>query len=339
MESNLQVKNLEELYSIFTNRFNKEVKPYIEEIFPRNKHTEPVYYILDNFILRRFRSGLPLVMAELLNVEKEYIMPIAAASELMFAIALVQDDFFDNSEVRGNIPSAHIKYGSRVAMASCDYSYCYVLKILQEIEKFDIPKPLAKKIYLSFLEIQEKVFTSFLVELLNNKSLDFSQDDVLELHRNKTIHGVNTIYCASLIFDNMLHSSFSENLKEYSIQLAIAGQIKNDIYDLTRYAESRGYTDILNGYLTYPLAILIKNLNSEERVKLVKFFSEESIKEIVQLMNQKQIIEKCVVDGIKHAQMGIDLIPKEFNNTLTNIMKLWAEGNKVNKDSAFLTQK
>ena len=333
MESNLQVKNLEELYSVFTNIFNNEVKPYIEERFPRNKYTEPVYYILDNFVLRRFRSGIPLVMAELLNVKKEYIIPIAAASELMFAIALVQDDFFDNSEVRGDIPSAHIKYGTRVSMASCDYSYCYIIKILREIENFNLPRPLIEKIYLSFLEIQEKVFISFLVEMQNNKSLDFTQDDILELHKNKTIHGINTIYCASLIFDHILKSNFAESLKEYSIELAIAGQIKNDIYDLTRYAKSRGYTDILNGYITYPLAILIKCLSLEERKKLAKFFSEGDIEKIVHLMNEKKVIDKCIIDGIKHAEKGINLIPKKFNKILTNIMQLWVEGNKVNKDS------
>lgn len=331
MESNLEVKSVEELYSLFTDRFNAEVKPYIEERFPRNQYTEPVYYILDNFILRRFRSGLPLVIAELLDVKKEYVLPIAAASELMFAIALVQDDFFDNSDLRGDIPSAHIKYGARTAMASSDYSYCYVIKILQEIEKFNFPKQLIKKIYINFLEIQEKVFNSFLAELLNNKSLNFEEKDILDLHKNKTIHGVNTIYCVFLIFDHVLNSGFAENLKEYSIELAIAGQIKNDVYDLTRYAKSRGYIDILNGYMTFPLAILLQSLNTEQKKELAKLFSNKDIDKIVELMNEKKVIDKCAKECVKYAERGASLIPKEFNDSLLNIMKLWVEGNKISK--------
>lgn len=176
------------------------------------------------------------------------------------------------------------------------------------------------------------------MELYNKNSLNFDISEVIKLHKAKTVHGINTIYCGGLIFDYYLKSHYAELLKEFSINLAIAGQIKNDIYDITRYAKTRGFTDILNGYLTYPLAKLMENLGEDKKLGLKELFRKREAEKIVELMKSKRIIMQCVEDCISYANKGKILIENKFNEKITNILNLWIEGNKINKDSIYLNQ-
>lgn len=335
MESNLEINNIQDLYNLFDLIFLKEVKPYIENRFPRNEYTAPVYYILDNFKIRRFRAALPLIIAENLGVPKEKVIPIAATSELMFCIALVQDDFFDKSETRGDIKSAHIKYSPEIAMASSDYSYTFVIKILSELSRLDISSKVIEKVYLSFIEIQEKVFESFLMELMNKSDINFNLEEVIKLHKLKTIHGINTLYSTMLICDEFNKTDNTHKIKEYCELLAIAGQIKNDIYDLTRYRKTRGLTDLINGYLNYPLGKLLYYLNNDEKNKLAELFKDKKVEDILNMIQKKKIIEKCIEDCINYANQGEKIIESLFNDKLKKILLIWSEGNKIIKDQVF----
>jgi geranylgeranyl pyrophosphate synthase len=337
MESNLKINDLKELYKIFNQLFDGVVKPIIEKKFPRTIYTEPIYYILDNFTLRRFRSGIPLIIADILKVNFQYILPIAAASELMFTIAIVQDDFFDKSEIRGSIQSSHIKYTQEIAMASCNYSYIYVAKILKDLEKSDLNIHIINEIYSLFLDIQEKAFQSVLIELINTRSLNFNTMDILHLYETKTIHGINTIYSAGLIYDYLKGTNIAKSLRNYSLDLAIAGQIKNDVYDITKYSNTRGLTDILNGYLTYPLVKLLERSNESERKKLDELFKSRKAKEIVSIIEKEKIIEICISDSEKYAERGYSHVKGKFPEDILNVLKIWADGNKINRDQVHLS--
>ncbi|NCO11044.1 hypothetical protein CO038_02835 [Candidatus Pacearchaeota archaeon CG_4_9_14_0_2_um_filter_39_13] len=328
MESSSDNSRTRELYKKFDEIFEYQVKPYIEKIMPRDKFSAPVYYILDNFVMRRFRSGLPVLIAKSYGIGMEKVLPLAAANELMFAIALVQDDFFDNSSVRGEIESAHIKFGVRAAMASSDYCYTYAIKILRELEKTNIDKSILNKIYDSFTEIQERVFASFLMEILNEANLEFTANDVLELHKAKTVHGTNLTYCVGLLCEEK-EAGLADKLLNYSTNIAIAGQIKNDIYDITRYSKTRGFVDLINGYQTYLLAKLIDSLNEKELGELGILFKQGKAGEIVKIMAEKNIIEKSISDQKEYIQKARDILKKIENPEVSLILNTWADGSEV----------
>lgn len=331
-------EEIKKLYDDFNDIYLNKIKPFIEENFPRNKYSKPIYYILDNFALRRFRAGLPYLMAKHLNVPIEKIIPISAVSELMFTIALVQDDFFDRCNKRGELESSHIKFGPLISMASSDYSYAFAAKMLTKIRKTGIGKKTLEDIEDSFIDIQKIVFESFLMELVNEKNFNFTMEDILTLHKSKTIHGTNAIYSAALVCDDYNKTHTAQAIKNYCLNLAIAGQIKNDIYDLTRYAKVRGFSDLINGYMTYPLAKLKEVLNSDENENLKNLFTKGSAHEIVNLMEKNGIITKCIQDNKRYIQLALSNIKGIFDGELKKIFELWAEGNKLNPNQVVLNQ-
>tara|TARA_Y100000310_G_scaffold332096_1_gene407004 strand:- start:244 stop:1272 length:1029 start_codon:yes stop_codon:yes gene_type:complete len=329
-------EKIKELYGEFDRIYLEKVKPFIESNFPINKYSEPVYYILDNFILRRFRASLPYLMAKNLKVDPEKIIPLGAASELMFSIALVQDDFFDRCGKRGNLDSSHIKFNPRVAMASSDYSYAFCSKMINKIRNIGLNKETIEKVQDAFIDIQKVVFESFLMEMVNEKDFNFNMNDILTLHKSKTIHGTNTIYATALICDSINNTNIAEKIKKYCLDLAVAGQIKNDLYDLTRYSKTRGFSDLINGYMTYPLAKLKKVLNDEENENLKSLFAYGEAEKIVELIKREDIISLCIDDNEKYVNNSLGHINSLFEGRLKEIFEIWAQGNKINPDKVLL---
>ena len=112
----------------------------------------------------------------------------------------------------------------------------------------------------------------------------------------------------------------------------IAGQIKNDLYDLTKYAKIRGFSDLLNGYMTYPLAKLIENIDAEEKKKLEELFVNEKAEAIVAMMKEKNVIEMCVDDNETYIKSAVGHIDGVFQGELKHIFETWAKGNGISKD-------
>ncbi|MCX6748048.1 MAG: polyprenyl synthetase family protein [Candidatus Pacearchaeota archaeon] len=317
---------IKELYELFDKLYENEVKPYIENRIARNRHTEPVYYILDNFKLRRFRGAFPIIISELYNQNRALVLPIAAASELVFCIALVQDDIIDDDEKRGEIIASHIKYGIGKCLASCDYIYALIIKMLKELENQKINPEIINIVYESFIEAHERLYKSFLDEKNEANNFKLSEEEILETYKNKTIQGTNALFCAILLCTE--NKDLANLIKEYSYKLAIAGQIKNDIYDATSYLINRGYSDLENGYVTYIIKKLINSFPETEREGIIEIIKNKDHDKIIKILNDKGIITLCIQDCNKFVEEAISLIKGRFPKRLEEIFLVWAEGNR-----------
>ncbi len=316
----------EELNSLFDKKFKGEVLPYIEKHLKRNEFAEPIYYYIDNFHLRTFRSALPIIIAENEGYNKELALIIGSASELIFYIALVQDDFIDRDKMRGDIESAYVKFGPERTIASSDYCYAGVYNILRELYGRVSEKSLLS-IYENFNSAHRKLYRSFLSELIRSFDSTIKTHEVEQIHLDKTIQGTNSMYCAGIAFSDDPNSELAESLKSYSENLALAGQIKNDIYDITRYSKKRGFSDFKNGYINYLLVSLMRELRNPDKV--VDMLKNKKYEEIVSLIEEKKIYEL--------AQKKIDSLTKDvsviinklrFGPKTKDILLAWCEANK-----------
>ena len=61
-------------------------------------------------------------------------MPLAIALELVHNFTLVHDDIMDNSKLRRNIPSTHIKYGQPTAIIAGDLLFSKAFESMHNIQ-------------------------------------------------------------------------------------------------------------------------------------------------------------------------------------------------------------
>jgi geranylgeranyl pyrophosphate synthase len=117
----------------FQTIFEKEIMPYVLSlsfIQKNKKYYEPVIYTLKKKS-NKFRSATCFIAAEICNIPKKNILPLAAVSELIHASIIVQDDLADNSRTRRKSEVACKKFGTCHSLHSSLYVVPDCLKMIK----------------------------------------------------------------------------------------------------------------------------------------------------------------------------------------------------------------
>ncbi len=313
---------------IFKSIHESYVEKNINQKFPLNEFTSPIYYML-GFPRNFFRAALPIIIARMFNEKIKKFLPISSSSEIIYAISLVQDDIIDNDEKRNNKFTAWKKFGLSHCIASIDYSYYYVIKIIDQLKDYNINKERLKFVYKNYLEAHKVLNESFILEEQNKLNFDISLESLLKIYEYKTITGTNALFCSALITKD-LSLNDCKRFEKYAIFVAYAGQIKNDILDyfpLKGYEEYRKLSDFKEGYINYPIIKFLKKCSISDKKILVNNFGKNPEK-VVDLLNKYDIAKECMHDCSMFISNALEQI-SDFNSSKEkNIFEEWANSNK-----------
>lgn len=326
----MKYTNLELVYE---NIFNIKVLPFIKDNIPKDFKTEPVYYLLENLKINRFRSGLPLIIAKQFGLQEEKIIPLAALFELTFTTALAQDDFYDNDLNREGLIAAHKKFGIKETLIASDYINH---KIIQIVPKILASKGVSNRIINSIMiKINEeiaKAYSSVMMELKSKEDLfKVTEEELKELYLAKTAHGRMLLECCFFLCERSPEEL--KTIRKYANHLAFAGQLKNDIYDYIKHKKFRGLSDLRQGHITYPIYLLLTKIEKKDRKNFLKELKKKNYPYIIRLLKNNLIPEK-IMDlinfHVEEAKKSIKILESKssIGKDLNEILKLWAEGNR-----------
>jgi octaprenyl-diphosphate synthase len=321
----MEYQNLEKEYD---NIFNEKVLPFINKSIKKDSCSNPIYYLLEGLKINRFRSALPIIIAREYGQDEEQMLALSAFCELTFTTAMAQDDYYDGDEVREGLVAAHKIFGVNETLLSCDYINHMVLSLLSDsLLKHNISDFKYNRIINIINEGMKSWYLSVLMELNSKKDLFSIEDDYLNaLYLSKTIHGRMLLECTFIMIQD--DEKTTELIKKYSEHLAIAGQLKNDIYDFTKHQKYRGLSDLRQGHITWPLYLLIKSLNNSEKKNLLNDLQNKDYENLINLFKQKEIIEKTLELINLHVEKAKDIIKNNFPKNVEVLLNLWAEGNR-----------
>jgi len=320
----MKFENLEQEYEKI---FRKKVLPFIEKYIEKDYRSLPVFHLLEGLNINRFRSGLPVIIAREYNVDENNVIPLSAFAELTFTTAMAQDDFYDNDESREGIVAAHKKFGVDITLLSCDYVNHKIIHVLNNFLKKTVNDSKRNRIIDIINEGLMLGYLSVIMEINSKKDLfSVDEDYVREIYLNKTIHGRMLLEYSFLMAGET--DEKINIIKKYGEHLAIAGQLKNDIYDFTKHKKYRGLSDLRQGHITWPLFLLIESLEINEKEKFLKDIKEKKYPELIDLLKNKKIIEKTLKLIDFNVEEAKRIIEGKFSENLEGLLKLWAEGNR-----------
>jgi len=317
-----------DLYPRFDELFIEVVLPYLEHHLPRNTYAQPIYYYIDKFPMRRFRSGLPLLIAHHLGVSRDIILPIATASELAFYAALVLDDILDRDRLRGAIPAAHLRFGVKVSFASAEYASAAAMIMLNDLNGSSLRCTTIAGITEGFRDAQRRLYRSFLQESLTAFDPTVTRQDVIRLQLDKTVHGINALTCTGMVVDDAPDGPTVRFFRSYAELLAQAGQTKNDIYDIERYAPTRGYSDFRNGYINYIISELFQ-MQRPTVDTIVRLLRKRRYADVIHYAYDLGIMRRAERHVSRLVERALRLVAASgMPHPLKQILSTWAEGNR-----------
>jgi geranylgeranyl pyrophosphate synthase len=321
----MKYENLEEKYDKI---FNKKVLPFIRKNIDKDFYSLPVYHLLEGLNTNRFRSGLPIIVAREFNIDENKMIPLSAFCELTFTTAMAQDDYYDNDKSREGLIPSHKKFGTGHTLLSCDYINHKIFSILiNELEKNNFDAEIKNRVIKILNKGLSLGYLSVLMEFNSKKDLfSIDEDFIKKIYLYKTIHGRMLLECSFLLAQEKIDNFLI--IKKYAEHIAIAGQLKNDIYDFTKHKKYRGLSDLKQGHITWPLFLLINSLSKKEKKIFLEYMNDKNFDELIKLFREKQIIEKTIQLINFNVEKAKEIIKGKFPEKIEFLLNLWAEGNR-----------
>ena len=238
---------------------------------------------------KRIRPALTLLSGKFYDYNLDYLLPMAAAVELMHTATLVHDDAIDDSLVRRGKPTINKVWGEDKAVLLGDYLFAKAGEFAADTRNLRVIKLFAQTLM--------AISSGELVQAFSAFNLEQTHQDYLRRIAGKTASLFSLSTESGAILSQAPEESIGA-LKEYGHNLGIAFQIVDDILDFISTEEEMGKpigSDLAQGTLTLPAMLLMERSPEENPVK--RLFQngdkQENIKLAIELIRNSSIVQEC----------------------------------------------
>jgi geranylgeranyl diphosphate synthase type II len=286
---------------------------------------EPLKYILSAGG-KRFRPVLVLLSCDLFGKDHGSAIPAALGMEIFHNFTLVHDDLMDNSPVRRNNPSVHVKWNPNVAILSGDAMSIISNQFVCKTE-LHLPRALS-------------LFNKTALQVCEGQMLDMDFENQESVPMERYIHmiGLKTsvLIAASLKMGAIIAGAGGEDqdlLYDFGYNFGLAFQIRDDLLDV--YGDEKTFgkkigNDIVTNKKTF-LLIKALELAKGADLKALKFLisgsqidPDQKIKEVTVIYNKlgiKDLTEIRIRDYYKTAleKLNSVRVPDERKKILKDL--------------------
>jgi octaprenyl-diphosphate synthase len=236
------------------------------------------------------RPLLALHSGSLYNYDREKLVYMASASELMHIATLVHDDAIDKANMRRGRATINSIWGVDRAIIFGDYLFA-------KAAKFAVDTGSLRVVGL-FSETLEAISHGELRQGFSAYKLNQTFDEYLGRITGKTA----ALFALATEGGAVLGGASEESIKslrDFGINLGISFQIVDDILDFTATEKELGKpvaSDLIQGTMTLPSMMLLERFPGDNPVK--RIFNHEgddqkNVKEAIKLLKSSKIIEEC----------------------------------------------
>jgi geranylgeranyl diphosphate synthase type I len=316
-------------------RVNEFILSYLEGS-PKELYSASGHYISSGG--KRLRPFIVLKSCELFGGNSVKAMPAAAAVELVHNFSLVHDDIMDNDNMRHNVPTVHSSYGIPLAILAGDILFSKAFQLLsvvglkEGINDKSISE-MVSRLSTACINVCEGQALDMNMTYENEKS--YSQADYIRMIEKKTA-SLFELSCSLGVLSANTHSkSDLDRLSVFGRNTGIAFQLVDDLIGISGDPKVTGKAvgnDIREGKKTYPIVLVLKKADPQERIKILRVFGskntadgelEEAISIISDLGIEEEIrtlAESYISQALKTLDVYDDSEPKKALQTTANFI-------------------
>ncbi len=289
--------------------FLAEVKLNMENI--TDSHEEDIQEINDYIFQssgKFIRSKLIFIYGTFLEVDRNDLVELSSATELIHLSTLIHDDIIDDAPIRRGKKTIFKKWGVTKALLYGDYLYTKTFSSLNSLQN--------QKIASILIQCAEKLIEGEFKQLKNIGNLNVSISDYQIVINNKT-----AVLFSGILESIAIYAKLEKHqvmiLKDLGQEFGYAFQLNDDLSDFVN-AESgkKTFKDLSENKYTFPLIVVLNNSVASKKEKIIKLIHAGDYQRV------KKEIEKD--DGFKKTRSERD---KAIQNCIKMTKKLLADEN------------
>jgi len=222
---------------------------------------------------KRIRPALVILSALAVNPDanRDAVVDLAAATELVHSASLMHDDVVDETKERRGTATSSAQWGNKISVLAGDFLLAKAFALLAGYEDFEIVKLLA--------DTAIKMSESEILQASAEGDVSMWENNYWRIIRDKTARFMSACcQCGAIIAG--ASSDARAALGEYGIDLGIAFQVADDILDVVGDSSVTGKdagTDLTHGKFTLPVILALRNLDYTRRQEVVEKLRAQKI--------------------------------------------------------------
>jgi octaprenyl-diphosphate synthase len=216
---NIEINPLLETYGKYIKKIDQALDKELS-LYSESEFIEPLKYSLEGG--KRIRPIILTLAAESIGKIDDNTFAASCAVEFLHMESIIHDDIIDNETMRRQKDPFHIKYGYNTSVLTGDFVLGLILAISSRLDNARITKDLASTAML--------MSEGEMIENRLETSDDVTFDDYLKVIEYKTATAFEVAARAGAIIAGGSEEQI-EALSEYGINLGIAYQIRDDLFD------------------------------------------------------------------------------------------------------------
>lgn len=228
----------------FPDHLRLEVERYLEALrFTSDPCVEGLEDAMRYSLLaggKRIRPVLALATAEAISLQREVVLPLAAAIELIHTYSLIHDDLpaMDDDDLRRGRPSCHKAFGEDVAILAGDALYAEAFRLLLGRTRCEPGNLLRAACQLAGATGVEGMVGGQYIDIADKAPP--GPQGLRRLHELKTGRLIAASIECVLVLDGALEPDRIHSFCAFARELGVLFQIVDDILDVTGSSETLG---------------------------------------------------------------------------------------------------
>lgn len=270
------------------NLIKDDLKTVEEELHKVVKNQDPLLSEASTHLLnaggKRLRPAFALMAGKTCNYNREKLIPLAMALELIHMASLVHDDVIDDSYTRRGIPTVKANWGDQISIYIGTYLFAQSLVLIAKCDN-----PLISRI---LADISVKMCEGEIQQIVTSFDAKQTVRDYFFKIKRKTALLISAS-CELGAVACQAPSYYVKALSRYGYFLGMAFQITDDILDLTASQKQIGKpvgSDLRQGIVTLPVIYAL--MISPERELLAEIVGKKEKKE-GEVQTAINIVKNC----------------------------------------------
>lgn len=220
---------------------------------------------------KRIRPLLVFLSGQCFSPALEPALTVAVCAELVHTATLVHDDVVDRSPLRRGQPTLHALWGNKVAVLAGDFIFARAFHLLVGLQDFRYLRRV--------LQMISGMGEGEIMQLTHAFDVEVTEKQYLARIERKTALFFSTC-CELGALAGGAGQEQMEALSSYGLQMGIAFQIVDDLFDYVADPDAIGKPvaeDLREGNLTLPVLHALRSAKPHRRESLRRWIQEQDL--------------------------------------------------------------
>ena len=251
---------------------------------------------------KRVRPAVALLTGGMLGAERERLITLAAAIELLHTATLVHDDLIDGALLRRGIATLNSQWTPATTVLTGDFIFARAAKLAGETDTVQVMK--------LFAETLSTVVNGEITQMFSSRRLA-NRDDYRQRIYAKTASMFELAAAAAALL-SPAGPEIVESMRSFGYDIGMAFQIVDDILDFTSEQATVGKpvaSDLRQGLITLPALFYIESNQDDPDLDWLRDghrFEDGTINRLVGAIRKSGAIQRSMDEARRFVRSGLE---------------------------------